>query len=189
LVVPKKSIRKEACWTISNITAGNKQQIQTIIDANIIPHLIQLLSHAEYEIKKEAAWALSNATSGGAPDQIRYLVSQGCIKPLCDLLVVSDVRIVNVALEALENILKVGEADAKESGSNQYTAFIDQADGLEKIENLQNHANNEIYKKAVDILETYFAVENDEVQQVAPQTLQSTYTFGTQQMPNIGFKF
>ena len=24
----KESIRKEACWTISNITAGNKQQIQ-----------------------------------------------------------------------------------------------------------------------------------------------------------------
>jgi len=185
---PKKSIRKEACWTISNITAGNKTQIQTIVDANIIPHLIQLLTHAEYEIKKEAAWALSNATSGGAPEQIRYLVAQGCIKPLCDLLVVSDVRIVNVALEALENILKVGEADAKESGTNQYTQFIDQADGLEKIESLQNHPNNEIYKKAVDILETYFAAEDDEVQQVAPQTGQSTYTFGTQ-MPNNGFKF
>jgi importin subunit alpha-6/7 len=25
---PKETIRKEACWTISNITAGNKQQIQ-----------------------------------------------------------------------------------------------------------------------------------------------------------------
>ncbi len=24
----KKSIKKEACWTISNITAGNKDQIQ-----------------------------------------------------------------------------------------------------------------------------------------------------------------
>jgi importin subunit alpha-1 len=24
----KESIRKEACWTVSNITAGNRQQIQ-----------------------------------------------------------------------------------------------------------------------------------------------------------------
>lgn len=24
----KKSIKKEACWTLSNITAGNKDQIQ-----------------------------------------------------------------------------------------------------------------------------------------------------------------
>lgn len=28
---PKETVRKEACWTISNITAGNRQQIQVII--------------------------------------------------------------------------------------------------------------------------------------------------------------
>ncbi len=33
---------------------------------------------------------------------------QGAIKPLCDLLSCSDARIVTVALEGLENILKVG---------------------------------------------------------------------------------
>jgi Armadillo/beta-catenin-like repeat len=65
---------------------------------------------AEFDIKKEAAWALSNATSGGTHDQIKYLVQIGCIKPLCELLVCSDVRIVTVALEGLENILKVGAA-------------------------------------------------------------------------------
>jgi hypothetical protein len=27
----KKSIKKEACWTISNITAGNKDQIQVTL--------------------------------------------------------------------------------------------------------------------------------------------------------------
>ncbi|KAF3790105.1 Importin subunit alpha-1b [Nymphaea thermarum] len=59
----KKSIKKEACWTISNIPAGNKEQIQ------------------------------------------------GCIKPLCNLLVCPDPRIVTVCLEGLENILKGGEAE------------------------------------------------------------------------------
>lgn len=29
----KKSIKKEACWTISNITAGNKEQIQVEEDS------------------------------------------------------------------------------------------------------------------------------------------------------------
>ena len=84
----KKSIKKEACWTISNITAGTKDQIQAVIDSTIIPPLISLLAHAEFDIKKEAAWAISNATSGGTADQIRYLVHQGAIKPLCDLLTV-----------------------------------------------------------------------------------------------------
>lgn len=39
----------------------------------------------------------------------RYLVDCGAIKPLCDLLSTPDVRIVTVALEGLENILKVGQ--------------------------------------------------------------------------------
>ena len=32
----KKSIKKEACWTISNITAGTKDQIQAVIDAGAV---------------------------------------------------------------------------------------------------------------------------------------------------------
>jgi hypothetical protein len=67
-----------------------------------------LLQSAEFDIKKEAAWAISNATSGGTAEQIRYLVDVGAVRPLCDLLSVPDVRIVTVALEGLENILKVG---------------------------------------------------------------------------------
>ena len=69
--------------------------------------MVHLLATAEFDIRKESAWAISNATSGGSHDQIKYLVRAGCIKPLCDLLDCSDVRIITVALEGLENILKV----------------------------------------------------------------------------------
>lgn len=97
---PKEGIRKEACWTVSNITAGSPQQIQAVIDANIIPPLINILQNADFKTKKEACWAMSNATSGGLqePSQIRYLVSQGCIKPLCDLLKSSDNKIIQVSV-------------------------------------------------------------------------------------------
>ncbi|XP_022847339.1 importin subunit alpha-6-like [Olea europaea var. sylvestris] len=40
--------------------------------------------------------------------------------------------------------------------------MIDDAEGLEKIENLQSHDNIEIYEKAVKILETYWLEEEDE---------------------------
>lgn len=99
LTSPKESIRKEACWTISNITAGNRQQIQVytsslylrmvipikvffffllfkaVIDANIFPVLIDILGKAEFKTRKEAAWAITNATSGGTAEQIRFLVN------------------------------------------------------------------------------------------------------------------
>ncbi|XP_072993939.1 importin subunit alpha-1b-like [Typha latifolia] len=189
----KKSIKKEACWTISNITAGNKDQIQAVIAAGIISPLVHLLQSAEFDIKKEAAWAISNATSGGTPDQIKYLVSQGCIKPLCDLLVCPDPRIVTVCLEGLENILKVGEAD-KDMGAtgdgNPYAQMIEDAEGLEKIENLQSHDNTEIYEKSVKLLEKYWLDDEDEAMP-SGDAAQTGFQFGSDQVsvPSGGFKF
>ncbi|XP_020207943.1 importin subunit alpha-4 [Cajanus cajan] len=133
----------------------NSKTKRAVIEAALIAPLVNLLQNAEFDIKKEAAWAISNATSGGTHDQIKYLVGQGCIKPLCDLLVCPDPRIVTVCLEGLENILKVGEAEKSLGNTgdvNLYAQMIDDAEGLEKIENLQSHDNNEIYEKAVKIL-------------------------------------
>jgi len=159
----KKGIRKEACWTISNITAGNKEQIQHVIDHNLIPPLINLLGQAEFDIRKEVAWAISNATSGGTPEQIKFLVQQNCVRPLCDLLDVADVKIITVALEGLENILKVGEADSKNhDGTNLHQRFVQEAGGLDKIEALQRHDNHDIYEKAIKILELYFELEDED---------------------------
>lgn len=184
----KKSIKKEACWTISNITAGNKDQIQGIMEESIVPPLIHLLAHAEFDIKKEAAWAISNATSGGTHQQIKFLVSNGCIKPLCDLISCSDARIVTVALEGLENILKVGEADRVDDSPNVFAQLIDEADGLEKIESLQNHTNNDIYEKAMRILENYFGLEDDDAQNLHPEVQGNQFAFGAQ-APTGGFQF
>eukprot|EP00940_MAST-03C_sp_MAST-3C-sp2_P000608 g608.t1 len=184
----KKGIRKEACWTISNITAGNREQIQHVIDQNLIPPLILLLSRAEFDIRKEVAWAISNATSGGTPDQIKYLVRQNCIPPLCELLEVADVKIITVALEGLENILKVGELDAKShDGVNQHGRFVQEAGGLEKIENLQRHTDNDIYEKAIKILEMYFDVEDDEDEDDAPANMGSTFGFGDNSGNSLDF--
>ena len=143
---------------------------------------MNLLQTAEFDIKKEAAWAISNATSGGSHDQIKYLVSEGCIKPLCDLLICPDIRIVTVCLEGLENILKVGETDKTLAAGdvNVFSQMIDEAEGLEKIENLQSHDNNEIYEKAVKILEAYWMDEEDDTMGAttvaAPQG--ATFDFG-----------
>lgn len=183
----KDSTKKEACWTISNITAGNTEQIQAVIDNNLIPPLIHLLSYSEFKIKKEACWAISNATSGGLanPDQVRYLVNQGCIKPLCDILESHDNKTIQVALDALENILKVGELDRQQRGSgpNTYALFIEEAGGDELIYECQNSANETLYRKAFDIISNYFSPEDEEGAQedmsLAPDSNGQTFGFGS----------
>ncbi|XP_030344951.1 importin subunit alpha-6 isoform X8 [Strigops habroptila] len=188
---PKESIRKEACWTVSNITAGNRAQIQAVIDANIFPILIEILQKAEFRTRKEAAWAITNATSGGTPEQIRYLVALGCTKPLCDLLTVMDSKIVQVALNGLENILRLGEQESKQNGMgvNPYCALIEEAYGLDKIEFLQRHENQEIYQKAFELIEHYFGVEEED-SSIAPQVdeSQQQFVFQQQEAPMEGFQ-
>ena len=201
----KESIRKETCWTISNITAGNAVQIQTVIDANLIPPILSVLAHGDFKSKKEACWAISNATSGGLtrPEQIRcdffciltqsrYLVQQGCVKPLCDLLTCGDNKIIQVSLDGLENILKVGDIDKPlNQGVNQMALYIEEAGGMEKIHQLQLHDNQDIYKKAYAIIDKYFSDEEEDTG-LAPEVdaTTGTYTFPTQMdIPQGGFQF
>ncbi|KAL1190959.1 Importin subunit alpha-1 [Cardamine amara subsp. amara] len=164
----KKVIKIQACWTISNITAGNKEQIQAVIDADLIPTLVNVVQNAEFGIKKEALWAISNVTSCGSHDQIKYLVEQSCMKPLCDLLVCPDLRIITECLEVLGNILIVGEEEKENTGGvNYYSQLIEDAEGIEKIENLQYHDNYNIYEKAMKIIQTFW-LEEDQIQNSGP---------------------
>lgn len=159
----KETIKKEACWTISNITAGNRLQIQAVFDAQIFPKLIEILATGENKTKKEAAWAVVNATSSGTHEQIRYLVTLNVIPPLCDLLALLDTKTVEVALNGIENILKLGLSDSRQSqGINQYALMVEECGGLDKIEFLQGHQNEKIYKKAFHIIETYFGQDEED---------------------------
>eukprot|EP01034_Spumella_vulgaris_P039897 gene39897-49310_t len=155
----KKNIRKEACWTISNITAGTAEQIQSVINASVFPKLIELLQSSEFDIQKEAAWAVSNSTSGGTTEQIMYLVQQGVVPPLCNLLSVSDSKVITVALEGLENILRIAMTS---NLLDRIIEIVSECGGLNAIEELQSHDNMQIYQRAVKMLETYFGAEEEE---------------------------
>jgi hypothetical protein len=193
---PKEGIRKEACWTISNITAGNTTQIQSVIEANMIPPLVHILSSGDFKTKKEACWALCNATSGGLnrPEQIKYLVNEGCIKPLCDILNSMDNKIILVALDGIENILRVGELDRTNSdeGLNMYAIIVEECGGLEIIQELQNHDNEEIFKKAYHLIDRYFSDDEEEDADMVPEMDSNTGSFAFEQdvnLPSGGFQF
>lgn len=179
---PKDPIRKETCWTISNITAGNTAQIQAIIDSGIIEPLVSVLSNGDPKTKKEACWAICNATSGGLnkPDQIKYLVSAGCIKPLCDILSSMDNKIMLVALDGLDNILKVGDMEKVNTmdGLNPYALMVEECGGVEYIHALQQHENVEIYKKSYQLIDKYFSDDGEEQDtEMQPDTENGQFMF------------
>ncbi|UYV77513.1 KPNA4 [Cordylochernes scorpioides] len=182
---PKEKINKEAVWFLSNVTAGNQQQVQAVIDAGLIPLIIHHLNRGEFQTQKEAAWALSNLTISGTRAQVAYLVSQKVVAPMCNLLTVRDTQVVQVVLDALNNILKM-------AGSQFYTiaAQIEECGGVDKIEALQNHENEEIYKQAYEIIDNYFSDDVDEDPSLLPQCSEQRYQFDPNaSIPADGFKF
>jgi importin subunit alpha-6/7 len=149
---PEEYIRNRACLAISNITAGTEEQIQSVIDNNIIPPLIHLLANATFDIQKEAAWAFSNAAAYGSCAQIQFLVQQGCISPLCELLTTSDADVVSCVLFGLENIL----IESERADLEEIFVRICKADGVKKIEDLQQHERADVREQAAKLVGAYF---------------------------------
>uniref|UniRef100_A0A5F9DDV8 Importin subunit alpha n=1 Tax=Oryctolagus cuniculus TaxID=9986 RepID=A0A5F9DDV8_RABIT len=163
LTHPKEKINKEAVWFLSNITAGNQQQVQAVIDANLVPMIIHLL------------------------DKVAYLIQQNVIPPFCNLLTVKDAQVVQVVLDGLSNILKMAEDEAETIAN-----LIEECGGLEKIEQLQNHENEDIYKLAYEIIDQFFSSDDiDEDPSLVPEAIQGG-TFGFNSSANVpteGFQF
>jgi len=189
----KKAVKKEACWTLSNITAGNKHQIQAVIEAQLMPPLIGLLRGDQMEIRKEAAWTVSNAASNGDPEQIKYLVQNGAVQGLTDLFEEADTKVLMVALEGLDGILKAGKRSS--SNTSVYSDLVEECGGLDKLEALQRHDNEEIYKKSIAVLKAYFESEDDNSPAgPEPAQNQNQFMFGSSEKNNTsssnsGFNF
>ena len=149
----KMNVVKEAAWTISNITAGNESQIQAVIEAGLLEPLLGVMVRGDFRAQKEAAWAVTNLTSGGNINQLVSLCAAGAIKPMCDLLGTNDEKTVAVILDGIQNVLA---AASKVDEVEKVCLAIEECDGLDKIEALQAHENEDLYKKALKIIDTYF---------------------------------
>ncbi|CAB4063504.1 KPNA3_4 [Lepeophtheirus salmonis] len=175
----KDKINKEAVWFLSNITAGNQTQVQAVIEHNLIPMIINLLEKGDFQTQKEAAWAISNLTISGNKMQVSYLIQRSVIPPFCDLLNSKDMQVTQVVLDGINNLLRMAGRDQE-----SVAAMIEECGGLDKIENLQNHENMDIYKLAYpQIIENYFSDENEEVSNLAPVLVDGEYHFNPNLMP------
>lgn len=167
----------------------------------LLATVVERLANDEFEVKKEAAWVIANILHGFAADpstlnasRAATLVQLGCIPGMVKMLGVNDAAMQKLMLEATGTLLDAGEKLAtSKGGTNPFLLAFDEAEGVDKLEALQSHHNEEVYEKAVALLEKYFGEEDDDDENLLPNTAgNESFAFAAPPafgQANVGFAF
>ncbi|XP_003742068.1 importin subunit alpha-1 [Galendromus occidentalis] len=160
--VGAEATKKEVIWALSNVLAGNVVQIEAVLNEGLMEPLIRMLSVGDYKTQLEATWAICNFTCGGTPVQISQLFEYDTIASLCHMLEFVDARLIKAILDAFGNILRAAQSlDSLPDVMN----LLDEAGFVDRVEMLQMHELEEIYKRAANLLGLYWndCSDDDEV--------------------------
>ncbi|XP_042234045.1 importin subunit alpha-4-like isoform X4 [Homarus americanus] len=146
------NIQKDTAWAVSNILAGPFDQIQMVIDADLLPVMVEASQKFDFIVKKEISWGFSNMTQAGTKEHIEALVSVGGVTVLVDTLSSLDQQVVLAAAEGIKNILE------KSDDVNSIAEMIEECNGVEYMETNLQHENPQVYNLINEILDTYFKV-------------------------------
>ncbi|UYV79160.1 KPNA2 [Cordylochernes scorpioides] len=151
---PKINIQKEATWFLSNVAAGSPSQVEALFAHDLIGPLLMVLTKSDYKCQKEAAWAVNNLAASGTPEHVLILIHSGVVPPMCDLLKSHEPRILMVLLESLNIILETAKSV---NDLDRVALLIEECGGLDRIEMLQEHENEDVYKAALKIVDNYYS--------------------------------
>ncbi|KAF2076107.1 hypothetical protein CYY_002569 [Polysphondylium violaceum] len=100
---PESSIRRVACWTISNLVEDNLMAI-TQPSCTIIPLMIDMVENDPSPIvRQEAGWVISNLIESNT-DLIEEMVNRGCLNSVYKLIYEPDSKSIQLALNIYKQI-------------------------------------------------------------------------------------
>jgi importin subunit alpha-6/7 len=158
-------LRKEMCWTLSNITAGTLEQVQAVFDARLIPLLTDAMLSCEPFIRKEACWAVSNLLfhCDKKKEWLDALMDNRLIDALQSYLeVVPNIPEMQCQiLDCFRYALEAGRKWMPKIGRNAVLDRIIELDLIDTIEGLQESLDRSVADKAYALIIDYFTEDED----------------------------
>ncbi|KAL3858206.1 hypothetical protein ACJMK2_012808 [Sinanodonta woodiana] len=149
-----RHIIKETLWVLSNM-AGEPHVCQSVASEPLLSLITKNLSLG-FDIKQEALYVLCNIAWHGE-ETTRHLVQQGVLHHIVPILKSSDVELLNLALAFCEMALRMCPESVQ---------VMEQCDGVTQLEGLEYHRNADLASKASHLLETYFYMGDEEVEEL-----------------------
>lgn len=104
-------VRREACWVISNITAGSRNQVESVLAReSLLKKVLNLFDEDATDVKREICYIFSNMAHAGEPQHIFNLYREtNILRYYINLLGAEEKKSVEVSLECLFVVLAQGE--------------------------------------------------------------------------------
>lgn len=139
-----------------------------MLQAGLVPKVSQLILSDVNDVRKEALWVLSNAAVGGTEEQLEALAEAGAVAVMTSVLdSTHDTTVLVAVLDGLKACLNAGQNMENRGRANVFTRIVEEAEGLTKLEQLQEDAHAEVYQRAVHIIENFFEAVDDETEAAA----------------------
>lgn len=160
----RKLLRKEAAWTISNISAGTPAQIASVLNAHhrlgLLDKINWALLHSDFEVQRECVWLYWNIFSGGTLEQKNEAVRAHALPTLVKFMAVcQDTKTLINCIDTIDGFLHAGRIlpEYLRTGDNPHCRVFEECGGLDLYESLQDHTHVTVFQKVQTFLRTHFA--------------------------------
>ncbi len=101
---------RNVTWSVSNLCRNKTPDPPLSVMKQMLPSLVQLLSHPDSETQTDACWALSYLSDGNN-EKIQEVVDAGAVPALTQKLACANLALVTPSLRALGNIVTGSETN------------------------------------------------------------------------------
>lgn len=174
-------LKKEVCLTLNCLLDAPKGMDMTI-SKDLISSVVDVVGSCAWSCKPEAlSLVCKYLLKGNYKHHTVYICTEmdPGLSIISDYLrTPNDVALTLLALDTIEYMLKLDEENDKHLG---IIRRLDENKGIDYIEDLQDHGNDDVYKKSHHIILTYFHKdeEDEEIVGEEPAVENGAFAFGT----------
>ena len=145
---------------LSNFVVGNDFQVSAIlVEPGLMDKIMTLANNEDSKIQKNAIWVICNMCGTSNLENIKNMISYGMLQLFSQKLVLGEDPVtLNNIVEALGRLTEFFER-TNNLKANPFVEMMNESGISMKLEKLQEHKSENVYRKVLEFMEKYFEVE------------------------------